>query len=449
MGATSPATGTPPPTRPTPAGLVATSVVFLLPLSVLVRVWSPPTRNIFTATLVLPVDFGLAAAVVAGLPVLVRAVRRHRAPAGALGWAVTTATLVAAYPWNPSGRGLLTLVHLGGCAGLAAIVGASLLSDWRRPLAGAVCAVGVVETAWGGAQLALGRSLGLSVVGEMRDPFTSVAGAQAAAASFPHPYLLAAFSLVAAATAAWMALVPGEAHPRRWAVVAGVCIAPVGFTYSRSAALGLGLLGLCLLFELAVGGGGAGGRRAAVAAVVLALGLGAGVPAALGHRGWIVRAAQSNPTATISGEGRGSQVREATTFIEDHPWHGVGPGRFVFAVEQRYGLANAPTPQGYLAAHDLPLLAGAEGGVLALVAMTTALLWVGWRSLRAGPLAVGIYLVFLPFCLLDQLPYVSVQGAATCGLWLGLLDACAAGSHGPRPDRGTSARAGISVPESH
>ena len=34
-----------------------------------------------------------------------------------------------------------------------------------------------------------------------------------------------------------------------------------------------------------------------------------------------------------------------------------------------------------------------------------------------------IYLAFLPFCLLDQLPYVSVQGVVVTAIWLGLVDA--------------------------
>jgi len=264
-------------------------------------------------------------------------------------------------------------------------------------------------------QIARQRPVGLGRIGEVSFPFYPFTHILSPAGTFPHPYLAAGFALVAAGVATIVALDPDQPRPGRWAALAGWCAVPIGLSYSRSALIGLVCFG-------ALVGWACRHQRRRGAAALAALALGAGVPAAIWPTQWLARGAGSLTAAGVAN-GRTGMVHQALALIGAHPLTGVGPGRYVFALEQRYGVANAPWATGYGAVHNLALLAGAEGGLLALVVVAAGLLWLTWRAARSGPLALGMCLAFLPYCLTDQFPYESAQGAVICALWLATVDA--------------------------
>jgi len=115
-----------PPVGPLPAvvavAVVAATVMF--PSPYVLHLWSPASRNYFTATVLLPADLGLLLVVVTSLPVLLAAGRRRRIGPGARVWAAAAAALLLAFPWHPSGR---------GCSPSATSPGAPLWPPAARP----------------------------------------------------------------------------------------------------------------------------------------------------------------------------------------------------------------------------------------------------------------------------------------------------------------------------
>src|SRR5580693_801495 len=210
--------------------VIAATVMF--PSPYVLHLWSPSTRNYFTATLLLPADLGLVLALVTCWPVLAAAGRRRRIGPGARAWAAIAGALLLAFPWHPSGRGVLTICHIAGCAALAASAAAVLASGWRRALVGAVCAAGALESLITLLQMARQRPVGLGPIGEVGFPFYPFSHILAPAGTFPHPYLAAGFALVAAGVATVVALDPDQPRPGRWAALAGWCAVPVGLSYS-------------------------------------------------------------------------------------------------------------------------------------------------------------------------------------------------------------------------
>jgi len=414
-------------TKLTSVAVVALSVATVVSLSPYKLVtWSPPGRNYFTATILLPADVALGAVLVCCLPWVVRGIRDRRVGPGAAGWAAVTAIMLVTFPWHPSGRGVLTLLHLGGCAMLAAATALVFLSDRRKTLAKVIVGAGMVEALIALLQVRRQGAIGLGRVIEVNPPYYPFEYIRAPNATFPHPYVAAGFALVSAAVAVVMAITADEAAAARWAAAAALCILPVGVSYSRSALLGLLGFGVCLawlaLRQPAI--------RKAVVGALIALAIGAAVPAAIWHTQWLARGSATVDGALSGGakassgiaNGRLTDLHRALTLIREHPITGIGAGRYIFAIEHHFGVDKAPTDTGYVNANDVPLLAGAEGGVLALLVIAGALAWLGWRAARCGPLALGMCLAFLPYCLADQFPYESAQGAVICALWLALVD---------------------------
>ena len=412
----------PQPGGPQSAIFVASAFAIVLAASPYVLVlWDKGIRGYFGETLALPADIGLVALLVVASPMALSSIRARRLGPGAWGWLAVAAALALAFPWNPSGRGVLTVFHLLGAAALAGAVAGLMRSRSRRSLAAVICAVGGLESALSVAQVAFGRVIGLShpkvsQLVEVSFNLFRFGSRLAPYGTFPHPYVLAAFSAVVSMVAATMALDRNEPRPAAWALAGAIGAVPLGLTFSRTALLGLVLAGLCLVWGVV-----RALDRRRLGAVIAMLAIGAGVPAASSLGGWQQRAALTVST-TDRTEGRTTKAKQALTLLSDNPLTGVGPGRYVFALERRYRLTVAQQSDDQ-AVHNLPLLAGAEGGVLALLAMTAALVWLGWRALRSGPLALAVYTSFLPFCLLDQLAYESVQGVVICAVWLGLVDA--------------------------
>ncbi|MBA3653649.1 MAG: O-antigen ligase family protein [Actinobacteria bacterium] len=339
--------------------------------------------------LLFPVDFAFVAVIV--LAVFRR--RLGRLPAMA---AVVLATLALAWCFHPSLRGGQTLFRWAAVVAIVALVN-------RRSIPFLAGGWAVFESLLAIAQHLHGGPVGLAAVGESALSFLRFGHALAPPGTLVHPYLLAGLGLLGGAVLA------NEARERRWLLVpAAVAVAPVGFTYSRTALLAVGLLLVCCAI-------------ARFPAAVLALAVGAGVPALVWHDGWVIRA-QMSSSATSPDQfdsARGAMVGQSVDFIKANPLTGVGPGRYVISLKDKH--VSIAATFGPKPVHNLPLLAAAEGGVAAGLAMTALLLMAGYLAVRAGAMATGIYVAFLPFCLLDHFAYTFPQGMVMLGLWLGAI----------------------------
>jgi hypothetical protein len=352
-------------------------------------------------------DLPLAALVVAAGPAVVRRLRTPWWVGRAL--ALVAVLLAVAWAFHPSIEGALQVFRVAGAVVVAGtVVEASERDSWRIVLA--VAAGGQAALAL--AQIVAGGHVGLTVLGEMDDPFYPVGDVSAPSGTLIHPYVLAAHALVAAGVLARRAVrQPGV----WWLLAAGVAVAPMGFTYSRAAALGaIGLVG-----ALATGAalGRADRRRFGLPAVVLALVL--AVSAGLGADGWSGRVAQTTSAGTTSDltTGRGELVRQALDIIGDSPITGVGPGRYVESLPEHAARNGIRKP-----VHNVPLLLAAEGGVLAGLAAALVLVAAGWIAVRRGWAAVALWLAFLPLLLLDHMAYTFPVGLVLLGVWTGALD---------------------------
>jgi O-antigen ligase len=163
---------------------------------------------------------------------------------------------------------------------------------------------------------------------------------------------------------------------------------------------------------------------------VVAAALGAG----LNYSGWVDRAGSSvSGSASDVTSNRTQLVRQANELFADNPIVGVGPGRYVEALERRPDVVKLAT-QSPRPVHVVPYLVLVEGGLVAL----PALLLLGWyvarSSWRAGAAGFGLTAAVLPFLLLDHLNWSVPQGLLLIALWLGTLDRLAA-SRADAPQR--------------
>jgi hypothetical protein len=307
---------------------------------------------------------------------------------------------VAAWAAHPTWHGAEVLAR----AGLGALlVGAAARAGWAWPARAAFAGLGVVELAWAAVQTV------------QRPPGPdALPGATGARGTF-----LARNNLAGAAVVlGWWLLAYGVRRRSRAHLAAGaVCLAPVGFTFSRSALLGLLLAG-AVVAAAAV----RDPRRWLPCALAVLLGF--GVTATLRADGWLTRARDVTggvtPDAVSNGRAAGS--RTALDLVRDHPLLGVGPGRYVVALETE----DPGGPADRLPVHSVPLLVAAEAGLPAAALLVALLVLLAVRSARAGPLALAAFLAYLPFVLLDAFPLTDAQGLVTTALWLGLLRLLAA-----------------------
>jgi O-antigen ligase len=189
-------------------------------------------------------------------------------------------------------------------------------------------------------------------------------------------------------------------------------VAPVAFTFSRAGLLGLVLLGGCTCLA-------ALRRRGPYVLAASALVVGAAVPVAFWHDGWTQRA--KDTTGASVDTARGVLIRQALHVIGQHPLLGVGPGRYVIDLTNRH-VDTSKTGGVRKPVHNVPLLAAAEGGILAGLLMAAMLVALGWEAWQGGLLALAVFLGFLPFTLLDHFAYTFPQGLAMTGVWVGVLD---------------------------
>lgn len=419
-----PARSTAPTAGPAPRPPLRLSLALLtmalMPLPLVIKGFGDPKLPYEYVTIIFPVDLAFVALLTASAAPLARRIRGGLAGPGTVLWTVLAAVMTLAWLVHPSARGLHTVGELWGTAALAGTVAEALETGLGSVVLGALGLVAAVETVWATLQLVTGSSLGLGSFGEDADPFFHFSRTvEAPQGSMVHIYILAGLGLVASGALAWRAL--SARHPAPWLVGAAVAVAPVGFTFSRA-----GLVGFLLLVA-GFGGGALSPRptRARHVAAAVALCVGAAMPAAVWSGGWHNRADQT-AAARTGAELTTDRTRldhEAIDQIRANPVSGVGPGRYVPALKARDAVERDPRVRIFKPVHDVPLLAGAEGGLVALGVLVALYALLGWRSLRAGPVAAGLFLAYLPFSLLDHFPYSFPQGLVITALWLGLLDA--------------------------
>ncbi|MBI2710032.1 MAG: O-antigen ligase family protein [Actinobacteria bacterium] len=335
-----------------------------------------------------------------------RALRLHwRSGLLALITAGLAVVVLAALAVHPSPRGVEMVLRLAAAAATADLIRRVSTTAWTRILA-VVVAAGSVQALLGLAQSARGGTVGISAV-EYSGPLYRFGSSFAGRGSFGHPYHLASLLVVAcgaAAVGAWRS-------PRRWPWpwLAGLALsaAALATTYSRAGALGL----LALLGVLLVAAARARDRAPALAALALVLGFAVG-GLAFGD-GWVARSSQTTNASALDS-GRRVRAAEAIRLTRRHRLLGVGPGRYVIALQQT-GVRDA------LPAHNLPLQAAAEAGVLAGVLAAAALGGLALRAWRGGVQALALFLPLAPFTVLDAYPYVFPTGIALSGVWLGLV----------------------------
>jgi len=369
-----------------------------------------PGPLFFYRLLVFPADLTLVVTAVAALVVGIR--QRTRPGLGAALLAALTVVLAIALAVHPSPQGLFTVARFAGATGLAFAV-SRLSRDERLLAVGVFAAVAFAQLGLAVAQELHGGPLGLTSFGEIADPLLDY-GLLAPRGTMHAQYVLAGLSLIAAL------LLVRESFERRrplvWSVLAGVAVIPVGMTMGRAAALGVALAcGALALGYLR--------QRRLVTTAILCLSLGAGLTAFAFRDSWLTKSAIG-----ASANGRDILTEEAFGLIGDSPLVGIGPGRSVFVLRERYPVP--PAVVGYQPVHDVPLLAAVEGGVMAGAIAVVLLLALAWRS-RRDVRALALFGSFLPIVLTDHYPYTFLQGVVLLGVWVGALDGLSAPAPAP------------------
>jgi hypothetical protein len=310
---------------------------------------------------------------------------------------------VVALAVHPSPRGLELVARLAAAAATADLtrrVGAEL---GRRALLAAIVAVGAAESVLAMAQSLTGRPLAvrpLAFEGELWRYGTSWAGR----GGFDHQYHLAC--LLALAIGAAVLGVHEAGRPLPWCLGLGVCAAGMAVTLSRA-----GVLGLAAAIAVAAVAWLRTRDRSGWIALALVAGLAIGMTG-FGN-GWVTRSETSLDKTSVDS-GRRDRAAEALRLVREAPVFGVGPGRYVIALEDVEHAELRP-------AHDLPLHVAAEAGIAAGLAATAALALLTVRCARIGARCLTVFLPMLPFLLLDAYPYSWPGGLALSGVWLGLL----------------------------
>lgn len=208
--------------------------------------------------------------------------------------------------------------------------------------------------------------------------------------TFGHPNQLAFFLILTIPIA--IALI---GRGRTWLRIlgvsaAGVEIAALLFTFSRS-----GIIGLVVAF--AVLAAWPGFRRAAIVAVVVVMVFSAFNARAISRNQEVsLLAARIQTVTTASGRAQNPRLAiydTAATMIADRPWLGVGQRNFS-EVSPLYGLrGNYGNP--YIHAHDVFLTIAVETGLVGLaffLAFIAALAKAAWLALKRRPDAYAVVL---------------------------------------------------------
>jgi O-antigen ligase len=274
-----------------------------------------------------------------------------------------------------------------------------------------MAAVGTFEALIGLGQAAKGGEIGLGPL-EVGGFFYRFGTSTASRAGLPHPYHLACFLLVALA-AALLGTRGTLRDQAPWLVAAGVCATCVATTYSRA-----GLLSIAAIVLFGAIGPRDEARRKAVRLMAGVIAVGFIIGAVSFGNGWWTRS-QSAQTGQIESvdSGRTERAKEALRLVDAHPVTGVGPGRYVIALETVKHQKDILLP-----AHNVVLHVAAEAGVVGGLLMAALGLALVVRYARAGAFTMAVFMSLAFFFVLDAYPYVFPSGLALAGLWLGFVE---------------------------
>lgn len=383
------------------------TTLLLLPFAVVLAYFTTDPVFSYAVNLYL-FDVPLAVLIVTAAPLLVVRARARGLGIGMALWAIIVALVALSFLFHPSLEGVQALWRITGVLAIA-VTFAELSPRERAAVIGALAIGAVVQTVWAVAQVMRGAPLGAWWLFESQKPLPKAGDAWIPKGTMQTPYLLATLALVSTMLAA--ARVVRAAAGLPWLALLVGSVIPVGITYSR-AALGAVALATAALLPRARSDVP---RRLVTAAIVV----GVGVPALLTASGWLARGEQFGEERPDSS--RGILLLQGLVVFSMDPLIGVGPGQYMARVRtltDDEGIRRMLGPT-----HDVPLLVAAESGVVAGAAIVVLLAALGLRVLRdRDDVAFGLYIVLLPFWLLDVVPYTLPQGVILTGLWLGALD---------------------------
>ena len=335
--------------------------------------------------------------------------RRHPCASAALALGLSLLPALAAHP---SGRGVAAILRWLCVVALAR--GIVKLSNTGRILVlGSFAGATAFQVAVALAERAVDGPVGLGSLGE--PGALLIGGRYASSGVTVHPYVLAAWCTLGAATLL-AAVIRTERPPPALVVSPLLPLVGVGLTMSRAGAVAV----LFVLGSFAAASFRSQRLRVVLLAAIAATALGVGV----NFSGWANRAGGTVRAKTASDvtSNRTQLLRQANGLIDQDPILGVGPGRYVDALEERPDLVRRATQRPSRPVHLVPYLVLVEGGLVAL----PALVLLGWAVLRqtwrAGATGVMITLSAVPFLALDHMHWSYPQGLMLTGIWLGALD---------------------------
>lgn len=339
-----------------------------------------------------------------------RAARYYSGATALFGLAVLLTISFAVHPVAEGGQ--LLLVGLWGAWAIAYSI-PRLPSSGLQLIGVTLTVVGCAEALIAILERVAGRSVGLYWLGEDPRPFSP--GPEG---TLIHSYVLTALALVVVAVICADTIGANSAiFPSRWFVLAaGLAAVPIGLTTSRAGVLGM--LFLCCSLAVAAR---APSHRTRALSLLGAIVLGVGLATLISSAAWTARV--TDP-AQLSDEtsGRLPLIKQGAHLLLSNSVIGVGPGRYAIALERPSASASSAPRTDPLPVHDVPLLAGAEGGFGALAICVVLLVVLARRAWARGPVTVGMYFAILPYFLLDKLLYSLIQGAVVLGFWVGFLD---------------------------
>ena len=391
-----------------PAFVLALCLVFFL-RTVVIAAGGPPGADYHLRWQLLLSDLGLAAVALTQLPGLAslwRRPSRHRCALAAL---VLAVSLVPSWLLHPSARGNAAVLRLLGVALLALAIG-RLAGAGRSLVVGAFAGVTAVQVFVALAQRAAGGPLGIASLGEV-PPF-EIGGRYASSGLTVHPYVLAAWCVIAGAVL--LAAVARSERNLVLGVAAAFPFVGVGLTMGRTGALAVFLV----FVSFAVAAVRRPRLRIVVAGAVLAAALGV----LLNFSGWVNRGSETTSGSGDLSSGRTALLHQAGELFRDSPIFGVGPGRYVETVTSRPEVERLSTERPSRPVHLTPYLLVVEGGLI----VVPGLLMLAWAALtqarRGGAIGFAIAFSLVPFLLLDHLPWSYPEGLLLVGIWLGALD---------------------------
>ena len=389
-------------------------VLTIISLPSPIRVVLVPDPHPYYAIAVRVADLCLAAVVVLTLPDLVRAARRPSLLA-ALTIALSFLLLVA-FAIHPSAPGAQLLFRYFGAIALAVAVLHVPAGHDRNLLLFALAATAIAQSLLSAAQLIAGDLL----VPFAHPPIITFGPFIRTIGTFPDTFVLAGYALV---IAAWMAR-EALARPtqRRWPTLVALAIAPIGYSFSRAAAVTAALMTIPLIPGAARN---VVGQRLVLAAIIA----GSVIPALLTRDGWVGR--EESTSVTSSADIRANLITQTFPLLARSPIFGIGPGNTLDALRH---LDTRFPGEGYLEPpHDVPYLVTLEAGVPAGLVALALLFVLGLRTLRdAGRMMA--FASLLPFLLLDNYPWTAPNGPPLVALWVAISLALVSTRRAPGSD---------------